>query len=393
MLDDRLIGDFKIEINESSRKQKNITISSINFSNGKAFDGYLRNVFYTRTSNETISNKIYNKYASKFDKKNIVLLLNEDEYKTPLNYKLINLNWNSFSVSFDYTHTNNQCKLIIGDKWKVIEFRTKNDKAFISTNYNRESFVSHYNFTTNKQYKIELIVNHGILELTINGEVVLKTKFEYTFKHILERENEILILSDNTNPNTDFSSIIVKNNTQLNSDENFITNHKITNKTVDSIEEGLLAKYLTQTNEIDGRFEENIKDYIFLQNVAGFNNNTFEISFSFMTDFSIDQNIFRLGTYTKYTEINLSISNNQLSLKKSNGKINIPLLNQTELTNKWNSCKITYQNKILEVYLNNIKIFETKTDISPHPHNSKIISIEKSFIGKMKNLYFYESKK
>lgn len=387
------IGEFQIQIDENTKNYSQTDVSSVNYSNGIAFDGGLRNIIYIKKGDLEFSNKIYKKYASKYSDKNLIFSKTEDVFKKNNEYKLFNLNWKSFKVQFDYFHTDDETRLILGDKWKIIDFHTINDKASISINNNRISYLSAVKLEPNHKYKVEISVNSDVLQMRIDNKVVLNTKFEYLYKKILERENEIFVISKKEKPSAVFKSLTVQNNALPGHIEDYSVVVEKKNSSVDTINEGALEVLFIPPFELDLKVNDSKDEFAFKKTISGFNTDSFELTFDFLTDKKEEQNLLALGVYTKYSEIDLSIVNDNLVVKTNNAKSTVTPIDFVKIKEKWNNCKMVYDNGLLKIYLNDIKTYEVKCKFSDKYYKSKLLTIRNTFVGSFRNLYVYESVK
>lgn len=388
-LNDTKIGEFQIQIEQEKNSGNNI--SSINYSNGIAFDGGLRNIIYIKKGDYEFSEKIHKKYASSYSDENLIFSKTENVFEKTNDCKLFNLNWKSFKIQFEYSHTNDETKLILGKKWKVVDFHTINDTASISINNNRISYLSAAKLESNHKYKVEILINNDVLQMTIDDKVVLNTKFEYYRKKVLERENEIFVITKSEGASTIFESLKVQNNVLPKDVGAPSLGIKKSNKFVDTINEGLIESLFTTPFEFKGGEYTN-EELAFKKNVFGFNTNSFEMTFDFLTN-KKDEDLLALGVFIKYSEIDLSIVNNQLVFKTNNKKSTVIPVNLSKIKQDWNSCKIVYDNGLLKIYLNKIKTYETKFKFSDQFYRSKLLTIKNTFVGSFRNLYVYEAVK
>ncbi|MGQ7945567.1 hypothetical protein [Flavobacterium sp. WC2509] len=392
-LNETKIGEFQIQIDEDAKNNSQNNISSVNYSNGIAFDGGLRNIIYIKNGNLEFSEKIHKKYASKYNDENLVFSKTENVFQKTNEYKLLNLNWKSFKVQFDYIHTDDENKLIIGDKWKIIDFHTINDTASISINNNRISYLSALQLVPEHKYKIEIIINNDLLQMSIDDNVILTTRFDYYNEKILETENEIFVISKKEKPSNIFKSLTVANNVIPKK----ITNPSLTfqknNSSIDTINEGVLEALFIPPFELNIKEIDPNNEFAFTKSISGFNTDSFEMDFDFLTNNKQEQDLIALGVYTKYSEIDLSIVDNHLIFKTNNKKSIIKPFNSNTIKKNWNNCKITYENGFLKIYLNNIKTHEIKFKFQEQFYKSKLLSIRNTFVGQFKNLYIYESVK
>lgn len=389
-LNDIKIGDFQIYFDEETKNSYQKCASSINYSNGIAFNGLLRNIIYTKKGDLEFSKKVYDKYASKYGNENLIFFQTEKVFQKSNAYNLYSLNWKSFKVQFDYIHNNEETQLILGDKWKVIDFRAINDTASISINNNRTSYLSPLKLELNQKYKIEILINNNILQMVVDDKIVLNTPFEYYNMKILEREKEILVFSKNEAPSTIFKNLSIENNVSLKNIEKpclLITKH---NKIIDTLNEGAIESLFIPPFEFNIKESDPNNEFSFTKMITGFNANSFEINFEFLTAKKEEQNLFALGVYTKYAEVDLSIVNNNLVLKIKNKTLIIPPINTNSIKENWNNCKIVCNNGFIKIYLNNIKTHEIKFKFSSQYYKSKLVVINNTFVGSFKNLYVYE---
>jgi hypothetical protein len=389
-LNDTKIGDFQIYLDDDTKNSYQKCASSMNYSNGIAFDGLLRNIIYTKKGDLEFSKRIYEKYASKYSNENLILSQTEKVFQKSSAYNLYSLNWKSFKIQFDYNYIDKATQLIVGDKWKVINFHTVNDTACISINNNRTIFLSPLKLDLNQKYKIEISINNNVLQMLINDKIVLNTLFEYYNKNILEREKEILVVSSKEAPSNIFKNLSIENNVPLKNIETpclLITKH---NKIVDTLNEGAIESLFIPPFEFNIKASDSTNEFSFTKMITGFNSNSFEVNFEFLTDKKEEQNLFALGVYTKYAEVDLSIVNNNLVLKIKNKKLIIPQIKTSSLKENWNNCKIVCDNGLLKIYLNNIKTHQIKFKFSEQYYKSKLVMINKTFVGSFKNLYVYE---
>lgn len=391
-LNETKIGEFQIQIDENAKNYPQNNISSVNYSNGIAFDGGLRNIIYLKKGDFEFSKKIHEKYASKFGDDNLIFSKTQNVFQKTNEYKLFNLNWKSFKVQFDYVHTNDGTRLILGDKWKIIDFHTIHDTASISINNNRISYLSALKLEQKHKYKVEILINNDLLQMSIDNKVVLNTQFEYYYKKMLEKESEILVFSKKEKLATIFKSLTVQNNVTPRYNQNPCLMITKNNSPIDTINEGAIEALFVSPFELaiesDARNE-----FAFTKNISGFNTNSFEMNFDFLTDKNKEQDLIALGVYTKYSEIDLSIVKNHLVFKINNKKSTIIPVNSSDIKEDWNNCKIVYENGLIKIYLNNIKTHETKFKFSEQYYKSKLLTIKNTFEGKFRNLYVYESAK
>lgn len=278
----------------------------------------------------------------------------------------------------------------MGDKWKVIDFHTINDTASISINNNRTSYLSPLKLELNQKYKIEILINNNVLQMLIDDKIVLNTTFDYYNKNILEREKEILVISNKEVPSNIFKNLSIENNVPLKNIENpclLITKH---NKIIDTLNEGAIEALFIPPFEFNIKASDPINGFSFTKMIAGFNANSFEINFEFLTVKKEEQNLFALGVYTKYAEVDLSIVNNNLVLKIKNKTLIIPPIKTSSIKENWNNCKIVCNNGFVKIYLNNIKTHEIKFRFSSQYYKSKLVMINNTYVGSFKNLYVYE---
>jgi hypothetical protein len=126
------------------------------------------------------------------------------------------------------------------------------------------------------------------------------------------------------------------------------------NSFIDAINEGALEALFIPPFELDLDGKGN-DEFAFTKNISGFNTNSFEMNFDFLTDKNKEQDLIALGVYTKYSEIDLSIVKNHLVFKINNKKSTIIPVNSSDIKEDWNNCKIVYENGLIKIYLNNIK--------------------------------------
>lgn len=391
-LNDVKIGEFQILIDDDAKNYFSNNISSVNYSNGIAFDGGLRNIIYNKKGNLEFSERIYKNYASKYSDEDLLFSKSENLFQKTNEYKLFNLNWKSFIVQFDYIHTDSNAKLIIGDKWKIIEFGTKNDTASISMNNNRNQYLSTFKLEQKHKYKIQFLINNDVLQMLIDDAIVLNTKAEYYFDKMLARENEIFVTSTKEKPSEIFKSLKVQNNVISEFSEPL--GHIVKNNNpIDTINEGLLEALFIPPFELDLKGNDSDEEFAFTKSISGFNIDSFQMTFDFLTNKTNEQNLLALGVYTKFSEIDLSILDGNLQVKTNNTKSTVSPINLAKIKTKWNNCKIVYENGLLKIYLNNNKTHEIKLKFSEQFYRSKLLTIKNSFVGSLKNLYVYESVK
>lgn len=391
-LNDVKIGEFQIVIDDEAKNYFSNNICSVNYSNGIAFDGGLRNIIYCKKGNLEFSENSYKKYASKYNDPDLLFLKTENLFQKTNQYKLFNLNWKSFIVQFDYIHTDSNAKLIIGDKWKIIEFGTKNDTASIAMNNNRNQYLSTFKLEHNRKYKIQFLIINDVLQMLIDDAIVLNTKAKYYFDKMLARENEIFVTSAKVKPSAIFTSLKVQNNVISEFSEPL--GHSIKNSNpIDTINEGLLEALFISPFELDLKGNDSEEEFAFTKSISGFNIDSFQMTFDFLTDKSKEQNLLALGVYTKFSEIDLSILDGNLVVKTNNTKSVVNPINSSEIKAKWNNCKIVFENGLLKIYLNDNKTHEVKFKFSEQFYKTKLLSIKNSFVGRFKNLYVYESVK
>jgi hypothetical protein len=387
------IGEFQIQIDKDAKNYFPNNISSMNHSNGIAFDGGLRNIIYIKKGDFEFSEKIYEKYASKYKEENLIFSKTENVFQNSNEYKLFDLNWNSFKIQFDYIHTNDESKLIIGDKWKIIDFHTINDTASISINNSRISYISAFKLEAKHKYKIEILINNDLLQMSVDDKVILNTKFEYHYKKMLERENEIFVISKKEKPSAIIKSLTVQNNVTPKYFDTPCLLITKNNSSIDTINEGALEALFIPPFEFKFEGYGTNDEFAFTKNISGFNTNSFEMNFDFLTEKKHDHDLISLGVYTKYSEIDLSILNNNLVFKVNNKKSTIIPIDSSNINENWNNCRIVYDNGLIKIYLNNIKTHEIKFKFSDQYYKSKLLTINKTFVGSIKNLYVYESAK
>ncbi|WP_418264079.1 hypothetical protein [Flavobacterium faecale] len=392
-LNDIKIGELQVFFEIDTKNYYQRCLSSINYSNGIAFDGLLRNIIYTKKGDLEFSKKMYEKYASKYSNENLILSIPENVFQRNYKYNLYSLNWKSFKIQFDYTHINDETQLILGSKWKVIDFHTINDTASISINNNRINFLSSLKLEPNQEYKVEIIINNNVIQMLIDNTIVLHTSFEYHNKKILEYEKEILTFSKTHKPSTIFKSLTIENNVPLKNIENPIVLTTKHNKSIDIKNEGVIMTLFTPPFELNIKENNPENEFTFTKMITGFDASSFEMNFDFATTKKGEQDLLELGVYTKSSEIALSINNNNLVFKTKNKTMVIPSINSTALKEDWNNCKIVSNNGLVKIYLNNIKTYEIKFRFSYQYYKSKLLMIRNNFIGSYRNLYIYESPK
>ncbi|WP_366185188.1 LamG-like jellyroll fold domain-containing protein [Flavobacterium ovatum] len=392
-LNDIKIGELQVFFDIDTKNYNQKCLSTINSSNGIAFDGLLRNIIYTKKGDLEFSKKMYEKYASKYSNENLILDIPENAFQRSYKYNLYSLNWKSFTIQFDYTHSNDETQLVLGSKWKVIDFHTINDTASISINNNRINFLSGLKLEPNQEYKVEIIINNNVLQMLIDNTIVLHTSFEYYNKNILEYEKEILVFSKKEMPPTLFKNLTIENNVPIKNIEKPILLATKHNKLIDTKNEGVIMTLFTPPFELSIKENNSENEFAFTKMITGFNASSFEMNFDFTTNKKGELDLVELGVYTKYAEIGLSINNNNLVFKTKNKTIIIPPINTTALKEDWNNCKIVSNNGLIKIYLNNIKTYEMKFRFSNQYYKSKLLMIRNNFIGSYRNLYIYESPK
>lgn len=387
------IGEFQIQIDNDAKNNFQNNISSVNYSNGIAFDGGLRNIIYIKKGDLEFSEKMHKKYASKYSDEDLIFSKTETVFQETNEYKLLNLNWKSFKVQFDYFHTDDETKLILGDKWKIIDFHTINDTASVSVNNNRVSYITDLKLEPKHKYKVEILVNNDVLQMSVDDKVILNTKFEYYYEKMLEKENEIFVVSKKDKPSAIFKSMIVQNNVSpiAIGPLGYIVEND--NNSIDVLNEGLLEALFIPPFQLDLKANDSDNEFAFTKNISGFNIDSFEMTFDFLTNKKEEQNLLALGVYTKFSEIDLSIVNDNLVFKTNNAKLTVIPVNSTKIKSKWNTCKITYDKGLLKVYLNDVITHEKKFKFSEQFYKSKLLTIKNNFVGSIRNLYVYESAK
>lgn len=403
-LDDVLIGSYNIDFKDNVYTNDK-TITSNNYASGTSFKGGLRNIFFINDSNQESSGSLIKKYKSYNDEN--ILFKKENPFSTTIeSHNIIGLDWNSFNVIFDYQPTNkkeNQ-KLILGKRWRLIEFIIEKGNLVVSINNGRTKFKTNYKFKKGKNYNIQLKKGVNKLNIIINDEqifsenILLKRPGLNKRNNVLYSNNSCVLTSCFNFKNLVVQKTSVKNNYPINSNINITkTNHKVFDPS-----EGVIFKDLYTNNYYGNGIYDKSSRSSYIKRVPNFNSKSFSVNFDFISESNKPQVVLNMDVtvgLVNSPKIGIWIdSKNRIVLKIKNKSIKA-VGQFNNLSGQWNNCFISYDKNNLKVYINKKLLYKTKMTID-HSYKrreynaflrSKDHTGKSSFRGELKNITVYEN--
>lgn len=404
-LDEVLIGSYNIGFKDSVYTSDK-TITSANYGNGVSFNGGLRNIFFINDGNHESSEILIKKYKS-YNKDDNILFKKETPFlPTKETLDIIGFDWDLFNLTFDYQppKKKGEHKLILGKRWRLIEFITENNNLVLSINNGRTRFKTNYSFKKDKNYSIQLKKVANKLSLIINDEQIFSENISLSNPN-LNKENTIFYSNDSNDLKSyySFKNLIVQKKSKEN--KYLINSNRIITKTNHIIfdpTEGVICKDLFEQNYYGNGLYSKDSRTSYAKRIPHFNSKSFSVNFDFISESKKPQVVLNVDITVgiiNSPKIGLWVdSKNRIVLKIKDKPIKA-ITTLEDLGNQWNNCFMSYNKEELKVYINKQLVFKTKMIID-YPSKkreykgflrSKDKTAKSSFKGELKNIIIYES--
>ena len=389
-LNDELVGDFTFDFNMNVYRTGTVKLTSANYSNGKAFEGGLRNIILINSTNTGKVDRLISKNLGTDIPDSILFHVAEGFNNIQPFYYINGLNWNSFRMDFDYCALKESSSpFVIGKEWRLIKFYNQNGFAKISLNNERQSFLTNYEMKDNESYEVSIRKRNKNIYVIINNELVTEAELDDASSDILDSENEITCshkpIYDQEIVDKSIKNITVYSSSTTLPKETSRYKTKIIIREIKDDSEGLLFLDFLETES---------KGDHYLQGIPKFDWQSFSCSFEFLPYRQEDQFVLEMGTYSKNSKIGLWLTENgNVALTMNQLKDTIKISEPFKMA-EWNSVFLKYDQSKIEFYLNEGLVYEGKCDLSSNRKyavvNNRNSLSKRQFKGKLRDIRVYK---